>query len=62
MTENVRFRVTTTVDQDENEILQVTESLFDGRFERLATELYRLKDQQIHEALIKLGWTPPEEK
>ena len=62
MTENIRFRVTTTVDQDENEILQVTESLFDERFERLATELCRLKDRQIHEALIKLGWTPPEEK
>lgn len=59
MTESIRFRVSTTTNPDEDTILQVTESLFDGHWERLANELCVLKDQHIREALIKLGWTPP---
>jgi len=59
MTESIRFRVSTTTNPDEDTILQVTETLFNGHWERLSNELCVLKDQQIREALIKLGWTPP---
>lgn len=62
MTETIRFRVSTTTNPDEDTITQITESLFEGHWERLATDLYILKDQQIREALIKLGWTPPKGK
>lgn len=62
MTETMRFRVSTTTNPDEDTITQITESLFEGRWERLATDLCILKDQQIREALIKLGWTPPKGK
>lgn len=59
MADTIQFRVSTTTNPDEGTILQVTESVFEGRWERLAAELCVLKDQQIREALIKLGWTPP---
>lgn len=33
-----------------------------GRREDTARQIIRLQEQGVREALIKLGWTPPEER
>lgn len=36
-------------------------SLLGTLAERISTEIIRTKDKQVHDALVKLGWTPPKE-
>jgi len=49
-----KFNVNTTIDPIKQEIKQITEIA--GRVE---TQIWDLKEKQLREALINMGWTPP---
>lgn len=55
------YRVNTTVTGQVVSQDVEAPSLIDGKYELLARRLVDLQDQGIREALIKLGWTPPNE-
>lgn len=54
-----QLEVETLISQNEEIIQQTVYSRYDEMRERLWSELYDLKEKSIHDALIKLGWTPP---
>lgn len=54
----IGFQVVTTPFAD-GRISQEVFSVVDGERERIAARLMHTQDQQIREALIALGWTPP---
>jgi predicted site-specific integrase-resolvase len=55
----VSARVTTTTKQDT--IIQTVEFLCNDAVINISRTVTSTKDEQIREALIKLGWTPPGE-
>ena len=55
---NFNYEVETLVKDDT--ILQAVYSDFEGVRERLFSEILDLREAETREALIKLGWTPPE--
>ena len=55
---NFKYEVETLVKDDT--ILQAVYSDFEGVRERLFSEILDLREAATREALIKLGWTPPE--
>ena len=55
---NFKYEVETLIKDDT--ILQAVYSDFEGVRERLFSELLDLREAATREALIKLGWTPPE--
>ncbi|MNL82696.1 hypothetical protein D3C87_2101350 [compost metagenome] len=62
---NLRYQVETKVCMDTSLIVQdvfLDDGMRDSKLETLYTNVLRLQDEGIRDALIKLGWTPPPEK
>lgn len=57
----LKYEVVTTPFEN-GDIMQETNLLRDGLREQLTRTLIRTQDQQIKDALISLGWTPPGDK
>lgn len=55
----MKFRVDTRFNQDKIE----QDFIFDDgvRLKKLTREVFDLKEKGVRDALIKLGWTPPDE-
>ena len=55
MEKPLQYKITPHVDYEAEEIHLKIEDLAG----KTITEIYRLKDEAIRQALINLGWTPP---
>lgn len=54
------MQVFTSIDLDNETIFQEVLHIHKQNREVLSRELMNLKDAQIRDALLKLGWTPPD--
>ena len=52
-----RFQIDTRIDEDV--IIQDMSELRDGIVERMSRLIINTREQQVRDALIQLGWTPP---
>ena len=59
---DMKYNIKTGIDFQTGAVFLETEQEFQGVREVLFREVVRTKDEAIREALIKLGWTPPEAK
>ena len=63
---NLKYQVETKVDLSNDLIVQdvLVNDLWDreGKMKVLYTNVLRMQDEGIRDALIKLGWTPPPDK
>ncbi len=56
------FGYTVIVDYN-SDLIELTSEFHDGRkIHKLATEVIRLQEQTVRDALIAMGWTPPAAK
>ena len=63
MNENeIKYKVTTTIEPGDARIKQETETLFNGLWQKVSTQIYDLQDRGFRNALVDLGWTPPKER
>jgi len=58
----IGYEVHTIIDQETEQIQQIVYSHFEDVRMRVVHEVYNLKDTAVREALIKLGWTPPDDE
>lgn len=58
--EHISFKVTTEVDEDNIEQIVLMKDL-QGNYEQVCRHIYQVKEKQLKDALIQLGWTPPKE-
>lgn len=56
---NQRYAIETKINQDE--IIQILRVEFQSKIDELSRWMINTRDEQVREALIKLGWTPPKE-
>ena len=57
---NYNIVVNTDIDDKSGKIFQETYSEFNDVKTKLTTMVYDIQEKGLQEALIKLGWTPPE--
>ena len=50
-----------TLDTEITEDQKIIQTLFKDQVETLSKWVYDTREQSIRDALIKLGWTPPQE-
>ena len=52
-----------SVDREQEQIkIEKYQTLLNGTWYLMSTEILNLKEEKIREALISLGWTPPQDK
>lgn len=59
--ENISFKIITEVREGDIEQIVLIKDL-QGYYKQVCRNIYYIKEKQLKEALIQLGWTPPEEK
>jgi len=55
-----KFNIKPTLDTEAHTLMLEMNRTYGEMVTKLSTEIYRFKDAAVIEALIKLGWTPPE--
>lgn len=58
----MKIEVVTRFNADLIEVSEYHTYDLDDLRQRVTTQIIKLKDKQVREALIALGWTPPPEK
>lgn len=57
----MNFTLTTKIERESGVITQKLKQDMDGLVEELQDWVYKTREQAMRQALIDLGWTPPQE-
>lgn len=56
-----KIKIETNVSKDGLILQEISRESYQGTIEIIIKQIFDTKEEQIKQALIKLGWTPPKE-
>ena len=58
----MKYELKTYITDEDWIVSEVWTDGYDNMMERITTQMFNIRDKQVRQVLIDLGWTPPKEE